>query len=476
MARLSFLLLIAAGAAGAKESAPPLPATPMVMQELRRIESAGFTGTFDAIRMDYSAKVRTNAADPMPRVFLAWLTLPSDGAWNQLKAVAQIFPDNPWVHYGMGRIYAQWKMRDQALAELGPLLKRDPAFYPALIVLGDLAAQQNDHLGAEGHYRQALALADDPLARTGLGLLLLKQGKRPEAAEQLKQSVALWPEQPAALTALVPLLAESKDPGLIDAASKVVALRPKDAAARRQLADLRFEAGDQAGAAKDYEQVLRLGSPDVPLLERLILLYRDQGDAAGEERMLLALASLDPTQVAANLRVAQLRLAAKDPAGAQAQFNEVLARAPGTIEARLGLATLQTDQGAPHLALEQYRAVKAADPSNETAVREVARLETAFKLPKRQIKGNVNGVYWAVGASLEKFYAERRAAKPALQGLLKLKLRVAASGAFDGLEVVDDTLKDPLLLGHAWFSLRDAQYWDKKKLEAVIEFTLGKKK
>jgi Tfp pilus assembly protein PilF len=446
------------------------------MLELRRIESAGFTGAYDEIRMDYAAKAKANPSDPMPRVYLAWLTLPSDDAWNQLKNVAQIFPDNPWVHYGMGRIYSVWKMRDQAVNEVAPLLKRDPKFYPAMLVLGDVAAQKGDVIAAEGYYRQALLIEDEPLVRTSLGLLLLKEDKRPEAAEQLKASTKAWPEQPVALAALVPLLAEAKDPALLDSATAVAALRPKDVDARRKLADLRYDAQDHAGALKDYERALKLGVPDKLLLERMLTLYVEVKDLPAQEKMLLALAQLESTVPGWNLRLAALKLSTQDLVGADAQFDEALKRDPANVEAHLGLARLKVDEGALYLALGHYRAARVTDPANAEAVKQVTKLESDFKLPKRQLKGNVNGINWAVSASLDKFFAERRAARPALAGSVKLKLKVNAKGTSDGVELVEDTLKDPLLLGHVIFSLKDAEYWDKRKLEATLEFTLGKKK
>ena len=57
-----------------------------------------------------------------------------------------------------------------------------------------------------------------------------------------------------------------------------------------------------------------------------------------------------------------------------------------------------------------------------------------------------------------------------------LRERLALSeGQATGVDVLEDTLKDPLLLGHAYFGLKDAEY-DKQKGEPVFEFELGAKK
>jgi tetratricopeptide (TPR) repeat protein len=454
----------------------PLPPAHEVMKELRRIEAAGYHGTLDQLRMDYTSLAQEHPADPMPRVFAAWVSLPSDDAWNQLKAIAQIHPENPWVHYGMGRIYTKWKMYDQARAELAQALKGDPKFFPALTVKADLAAAKEAWPEAEALYRQVLALDDDPLARTGLGFVLLKQNKKEEALTQLKVSTRAYPEQPAALAILIPLLAEGKDPAVLDAAQAAADLRPKDKDARRMLADLRFAAGDAKGAVQDYEKVLQLTVPDAPTLRRLAGLYKDLGEKEREEKTLRALGQLEPANAEPLLRVAALRAEAKDPANAELALVEAVSREPRRVDAQLELAKLKLAQGDLPQALEHFRAAKAVAPGNAEALAGVEKLETTFKLRKSQLKGNVNGIYWAVSASLDKLYAERRAAAPALAGKLKLKVRLNAQGTADGVDVLEDTLRDPVLLGHVYFSLRDAEYWEKKKLEPVIDFELGGKK
>src|SRR4051812_3438644 len=112
---------------------PTLPPAPEVMKELRAINSASYRAQTDQLRYKFNEAAKANPRDPMPRIYMAWFSLPSDDAWNQLKAVAALNPDNPWVHYGMGLVYVSWKMKDQARQELAAPLTADPKFYPALI-------------------------------------------------------------------------------------------------------------------------------------------------------------------------------------------------------------------------------------------------------------------------------------------------------------------------------------------------------
>ncbi len=305
------------------------PAVPEVMKELRKIESAQYRGEVDLLRIGYQDAAKAQPTDVMSRVYVAWCSMVSDDAWNQLKNIATMNPENPWVHYGMGRVYVSWKMRDPARGEFELVLKKDPGFAPALTGLGDLARQAKDWSTAERKYHEALALQDDPLAHSGLGLTLLALGKTAEAQKELARAIALWPDQPATLSALVPLLVAAKDPGALDAAARVAELRPRDRDVRRQLADLRFETGDLKGAVADYEKLLTLGTPDVAVVKRVLDQYRTSGDAPNEARLQAMLATLDRDDPAPVLRLAELKLAANDAEGAQAQLLAALATRNG---------------------------------------------------------------------------------------------------------------------------------------------------
>jgi tetratricopeptide (TPR) repeat protein len=466
------IAMLAASIAGAAtEVFPPVAE---VMAQLRRIEAAAYRGAVDPLRLEFQAQARQRPGDTMPRVLVAWCTLPSDDAWNQLKGIATIYPDHPWVRYGMGRIYTTWRgMTDLARAEFEAVLKKQPRFFPAIVGLGDVARVKGDHEAAVARYREALAIADDPFARAGLGLSLAALGRSAEALAELKKATAAHPEQPAALAALVKLSIEAKEPAL-EAAQVLADLRPKDREARRLIADLRFDAGEKLIAAREYERLVRLGGAERPVLGRLAALYRELGDTEGEERTLHTLAASEPERTEANLRLAQLKYARKDYEGAEGQWLEALERNPSQVEALEGLAASRLEQGAPHEALEHWRAALAVAPERADLSEKVRKLEADFRLPARRAKGTVNNVYFAVQASLGKLYEERRAAKPDLAGSLRLRVRIAADGKVSGVDVLADTVGDSTLLGHAYFGLRDAEY-PKAKVEPVFEFVLGGK-
>ncbi|MCA2977490.1 MAG: tetratricopeptide repeat protein [Myxococcaceae bacterium] len=445
---------------------------PEVMKELRRIESAAWHGRLDAVRVELQNLQRARPSDPMLRVYVAWCSMPTDDAWNQLKGIAQMFPDLPWVHYGMGRIYVGWKMRDLATTALENALKKDPKFYPALVTQGDVLRLKDEFDQAEAKYRQALAIADDAEARTGLGLVILKQGKADAAKVELQAALSQWPDQPAALRELVKLLGPA-DPAYARQLATLGELQPKDRDVRRQLATLKFDAGDKRGALDEYEKLLKLGSPDLETAQRMQSMYRELGDAEGEERLTVILSGLDRDGVAPLIRLAELRAAKKDVDGAEKNLLAAVERNRERADTWLRLGRLSLEKNLLSQALERFRLGAATTtPGAEDCRAEALKLEELFKLPTKRAKGTVDRIYGQVAGTLDQLFRARAKANPKLAGVMKVRVKVSAAGVVELAEVTEDTVGDPVLAAHALFALREAEF-EKKRREPVFEFELG---
>jgi tetratricopeptide (TPR) repeat protein len=455
-------------------AAPPaVPSVGDVTQELRGIESAVMRGKIDELRIKYQDQARAKPSDVLLRVYIAWCVLPSDDAWNQLKSIAAINPDNPWVHLGMGRTYTAWKMRDQARTEYLTILKKDPKFVAALVGMADLKLAEGDLGAAEAQYRGALEISDDARGRGGLGLTLLQAGKG-EAKVELEKAINLWPDQPAVLQALLKLHREANDTKAAgDVATRLAELAPKDAEVRRAVADLRFESGDKVEAAKEYEKLLKVAGPTVEVLTRLEGIYREVTNPEAEEKALQLHAAIDKADPAPNLRLAELAEAKGNAELAETQLVEAIDRDPTRAMAHLRLARVRAKRNAFYEALGEYRAAgKAAGEGTAEAAKEMVELEKKIKLPAKPAKGSVDSIYASVARSLNDFYGERRREKPDLAGDYKVRVKVKASGEVDLVEMVSDTVGDPLLAAHLYFALHDAGY-QKQKREPVFEFELG---
>lgn len=466
-------LLLVAGSVFAAEPPGLTSPTADVLKELRRIESAAWHGKVDVARIELQNLAKERPNEPMLRVYVAWCSMPTDDAWNQLKNVSQIYPDLSWVHYGMGRIYVGWKMRDLAKTSLDNALKKDPTFYPALIAQGDMARLKDELDDAEAKYRAALAIADDAEAHAGLGLVLIKKNKPDEAKPELTRAIALWPDQPAALRELVKLQEAAKDPELSKNLSLLADLQPKDRDARRLVAQLKYDGGDKKGALAEYEKLLKLGNPDLLTVTRMQAMYREVNDAEGEERASVLMAGLDKDAVPPLVRIAELKEARKDLDGAEKTLFEALERNRDLPDTWYRLGKISLAKSQPIFALDRFRrgGAKSGEHSDDCKA-EAKKLEESFKLPAKQAKGSVDRIYGMVAKTLEDFYFVRRKANPKLKGSLKVRVKVTAEGVVESSEVVEDTLGDVLLAGHAVFALRDAEF-EQKRREPVFEFELG---
>ncbi len=80
-------------------------------------------------------------------------------------------------------------------------------------------------------------------------------------------------------------------------------------------------------------------------------------------------------------------------------------------------------------------------------------------------------IYATVSGSLYAFYTERLKERPNLGGAVKMRVRVAQDGSVVGVDPLEDSVADPLIAGHLYFALKDAQY-PKQKREPVFEFDL----
>lgn len=464
-----------------------------VQKRLRGIESAVLRAEVESIRAELKEQIRKQPGDVLLRVYLAWTSMPSEEAWNGLKAVAAVQPDNPWVHLGMGRVYASWKMFDRARAELGQALLQSPGFPPALTSLADVAAAEGRVEEARRLYEQALSSGGYAEAHAGLGLLLLDEARaesradggelgQPKTVErarqELERAVSLWPDQPRALAVLVELYRrEGRTGEALPLARNWAALALRDPNATRQWADLEASVGEKAAAVAGYERWLRLAPvPEAEVVRRLAGLYGELNRPDDEERVLGQWVALDKTAIEPLARLAALAEARGDLALAEAHWAEAVERAPERGTLLLSLARHRERKEDWVGAVEAYRLglTRSTAPGAEQVAEATSALEQLtgrLQLPPKPLRGTPDRVFALVSGSLQNLYRKRREERPELAGRLKMRVRIDERGEVLGVEALEDTLGDAILLGHVHFSLRDAIF-PKKRREAVFEFEL----
>lgn len=445
-------------ALGAPVAPPPVAE---VMETLRKLETARLRGTSDVLAREWEAQSRAKPKDPMPRIYKAWLSVPADTCWNELKAVSILHPENPWPHLGMGLIYVRWGLQEEARQSLAAALKESPDFTPAL--WGEaLRLQAAGKLPeAETRFREVLAKLDAPQVRAGLGLMLARQpGREAEAREQLARAVEAWPEQPEALETLARLARAANDARTAArAGEKLVSLRPNDREAHRLQADLWLAISEREKAAKSLERYVALGGSEAPPLATLARVYAELRKPAEEEQALQRLVGVELKDPEPVVRLADLAEARGDEAAIEPLLVKAVERAPQRSDLHVRRARWLVKQERPKEALEAYRAALAAPERRvPEAEAEAAEFKRRFRLPSTPARGTEEQIYSRVSLGLVALYSERLKEQPGLKGILKVRVRVDATGRATQVDVVYDSLKDALLAGHAYFAFLDAQY------------------
>jgi tetratricopeptide (TPR) repeat protein len=452
------LALLAAPRAGA--AVDPLPPDAEVMKTLRKIESARIRGSLSTLRTQLEFEAEDHPSDTMFPVYKAWLAFPADTCWNELKSHSRLHPENPWPYLGMGLIYVRWGMLQEATGPISGMLRRTPHFAPALWAEGLRLQAQGQLANAEARLREALKLLDDPWIRGDLGLLLARQpGREVEALRELSRAVNGWPDQPEALQELARLARGAKDQRLAaEAGEKLVALKPYDKEAQRLQAGLWLDVGDKQKAARSLERYVELGGAEPTEFSRLAQLCAELGDAAEEEKALTKLAAVqnEPEPL---LRLAELAEAKGDPAAAESLLVQAATRAPRRSDILVRRARLLSKQDRLREALELYRAaLEAPEHPVAEAATEAEELVQRFHLPSTPARGTDDKIYSRVSLGLVALYTERLKEKPDLRGVLKVQVQVDETGHATQVTVVQDSLKDELIAGHAYFAFKDAQY------------------
>jgi tetratricopeptide (TPR) repeat protein len=452
LAAVFLLLALPAWGSGAL---PGLPPAEEVLARLRQADTARMRGKVNALDGELEAEARARPNDPMPRLYRAWLSFPQDVCWNELKAISTLHPENPWPHLGMGLIYVKWGLLAEARPMFARALAEAPGFAPALWGQAVLLQAEGKLAEAEARYREALAALDAPQFRTGLGLLLAGlPGREAEARAELTRAVEAWPEQPEALKKLAQLAKASNDVrAAATAGEKLVALKPADRNAHRLQADLWLAASEKEKAAQSLERYAALGGSEPAALSLLARIYQELGRAADEEKALGRLIAVELKDPAPLVRLATLAEARGDGDGAEGFLVKASERAPARGDLHVHRARLLLRRERAQDALAAYRAAQAAPEAKvPEADAEAAELVRRFRLPATPAKGDSDRIYSRVSMGLVALYMER------LKGNLKVRVQVDESGKATSVAVLYDSLKDPLIAGHAYFAFLDAQY------------------
>ncbi len=117
-------------------------------------------------------------------------------AIDHFRASLRLKPDNVPALLNLAKVDEDRGRLDEAASELRQALAVDPADPTVLVNLGTVYTKAGRYEDAIGAYRDALRYPspDDYLAHNGLGVALIRQGRRTEAVEEFREALRLRPD------------------------------------------------------------------------------------------------------------------------------------------------------------------------------------------------------------------------------------------------------------------------------------------
>jgi putative PEP-CTERM system TPR-repeat lipoprotein len=307
--------------------------------------------------------------DPKYKTALA-LTLLAKGqaelAFSELRAIAAAGPDTLPDLTLISALLRRQKL-DEALLAIDGLERKQPDKPTAANLRGRVQLARRDLAGARKSFEQALT--KDPVflpAIASLATIDIAEGKPGEAEKRYEAVVKLDPKNSLAYLALAQLKARSggsKDEigQLLDKAIQANPVNPTARLARIQqwisLRDMKSAmAAAQAGVAAMPE------NPD--MLDALGSMQLVTGESNQAIASFNKLATMQPSVVKFQLRMADAYLQGKDYAGAERSFKRALDISPTELSAQRGLIALSVRAKQPERALTVARNLQRQRPDD----------------------------------------------------------------------------------------------------------------
>ncbi len=204
-------------------------------------------------------------------------------------------------------------------------------------------AARGDAAGAERHYREAIRIRpQDADARTGLGVLLMQQGRVLEALDEHEQARRLNPLSADAVFNLGAAEARlGRTARAADHYAEALRLNPRLGPAHYNWGNLLATQGRWAEAESHFAEAARLRPEDVDVLNNLGLAVGLQGRWAQAARILERAVALDPGDARARVSLGRALRALGQTGEARAHWQEAVRldpRGPAAVEAREELA------------------------------------------------------------------------------------------------------------------------------------------
>lgn len=289
---------------------------PRVSLRLAQLEAEA--GNLDAMQTVLERSIERHPEELAPRVVLARYHLGRDEPRRALTLLEPVLEgpasENPEVLEVLANAQIAAGLRAEAVTTTRSLAKYAPDSADTRFGLGNIFERAGSPADARGEYMAALELEPNhPLSLQSLGALELREGRIDEAMElarrmqgsagiagpgyllegrahtaagrhneavsALHAAYELTPSPETAVTLGLALQQTDRTPEAADMLQARLAQHPDETAVRLVLAQALLSIGDNPGAIREYEELVRTLPEHVAVLNNLAYLYQTQGDA-----------------------------------------------------------------------------------------------------------------------------------------------------------------------------------------------------
>jgi tetratricopeptide (TPR) repeat protein len=359
-----------------------LPEVAQMAAPARAQIEAAQTSLLAALRDEGSQANLARAYGDLGKLLMAATHLePAEACFVNAQTLAP--DDSRWPYY-LGHIYRVRGPLAKAVASFEQVLKLQSDHFAAIVWLGEIRLAEGRPDAAEPLFAKALAAQPESAAALfGAGRADLAKKDFAAAAQRLERALA---REPRATAVHYPLAMAYRGLGDVARAEHHLKLQGKDDPRpadplMREIDDLvqsaeaynvrggqALDAGQWAQAADYFRKGLAIDPADVSLRHRLGTALAQMGDVAGAANEFDEVIRRAPDHARAYFSLGVLLAGNGRDGEAIVRFTSALQHEPGYVQARVQLANALARSGRPGEAIDHYQRAIAADPSLSEAV------------------------------------------------------------------------------------------------------------
>ena len=297
------------------------------------------------------------------------------------KRTLQIDPNDVDARMNLGKIFADQGKYDEAMAyykEAIRLEPDDPQVYNhiAIILIGQKRIDD-----AMAVYRQGLErkVRDPSILHTGLGTLLLQQGKMDEAINELEMAVKVKPNATAFNNLGSALTSKGRLDEAMEYHKKAIQLDPKDASAHYNIANILLSRNKLEQAIGEYEKSLYINPGYAKAHGNLAVAMAQQGKLDEAIEHFSQASKIEPNNIGAHYNLAMALINKGSFEHAADEYRQVLRLQPQDVDTRCILGDILAKLGRFDEAAAEYNQAIKIDPNNSRALESLKNINDKQK-------------------------------------------------------------------------------------------------